>query len=269
MKIFKSRQAFSLLQLIVVMTILIVLAAATFIWIDPLAQVGKTKNQTRVQDVNILAAALSDYANDHGGALPILGKLNQTYKRVLCTSQSGSNLTCDGDSRLCLLVDDNDFYKYINTLPVDPDKSSTADTGYYLKKDSNGLLVVGACTSYNSEIINKTTSIKASCPAYGGGHCWYVYSASNTTCDNICENYAKLKCVEGASYGPDVDSNGDPFCLLNQEILIEITCPGGCTANATGTAPWLAAGNSCAMQKTVVTCSQLSGSGKIPICACE
>jgi len=268
--IVQNNDGFSLAQLIVAMVILLLLATATFIWIDPLTKIGESKNVKRTQDIETLAGAISKYADDHKGVLPILGLVN-SYKRVLCSSQSGSALTCDGTSKNCLKIDDDDFYKYINALPHDPDKSSTADTGYYLQEDTDGFLVVGACDTYDSVVINRKLPITIGCAqysAYGGGRCWYLYSVTNVSCDTVCQTYFNLDCVENAKYGPDVDVNGDAFCQLNADVL-GLACTGTCTKNTTGTPPWFGSGTSCTIQPTVVNCSQLSGSGNIPICACE
>jgi len=257
----QNKQGFSLAQLIVVMTILIILLLATFLWIDPLARIGEAKNSKRIQHVNGLALAMFDYAAKHEGNLPILGSVT-TAKKVLCSTQSGSNLSCAGDSQLCLRIDDDDFYKYISELPFDPDKSSSADTGYYLQKDANNSLVLGSCTSYNSEVITNTPAIKIACGVYGGGHCWYE-GASDITCSAVC-SALNLDCINNAMYGPDKNSGGTALCQLALDL--GKTC-GTCTVAATSTPPWFDGGTACAIPTGAVSCATLSGNK--PICACN
>ena len=259
----QNKQGVSMMQLIITMSILLVLAAATFIWIDPLARIGEAKNKRRTQDVNFLAAAIFDYAGDHNGALPVLGSVT-TNKKVLCSSQGGADLSCDGTNELCLTIDDDDFYKYLGALPFDPDKNSAADTGYYLQKDGNNNLVVGSCDSYDSAVIIKQLGLKVSCSVYGGGYCWYKGASANINCDTVCSALS-LDCVKNVMYGPDKDSGGTAFCRLNQDF--DVTC-STCILTSTSTPPWYS-GTDCTIQIGAVTCGQASGATNYPICVCN
>lgn len=266
-----NKKGFTLPQLIVTMLVLLVMAAFVFIWIDPLARVGEAKNTKRTQDVNVIAAALFNYAKENNGLMPVLGTIT-TDKKVLCATQSGSNLTCDGDSELCLTIDDDDFYKYLVQLPYDPNKSSSDDTGYYLTQDANGILTVGACSPYsssNSATTTKSLVLQDICSnvngpaAFAGGHCWYAAASANIDCDAVCAALS-LECVRNVRYGPDVDSNGDYFCGLNQAV--GGTC-STCTAASTSTPPlW---GTACTAQDGAVVCSTAAGSGNYGICPCQ
>lgn len=275
---FKSR-GFTLVQLLVSMSILLVLAAAVFLWIDPLARIGQAKDVNRTKDVGIIATALNTYAKEHNGMMPVLGKIT-TDKRVLCASGTSgpyndTGVTCAGDTSWCLPIDDADFYKYLVELPYDPDKSSTADTGYYISKDSNNNLIVGACDPYGSEDISKNVGYKDICindgdaGAYAGGHCWYVAASTNITCDAVCAARG-LECVENVIYGPDVDSNGYPLATLSEEF--NATCIPDNEFAATGTPPWGGQSISvdpCTVQLGSTLCGMAAGSGKYGVCPCE
>jgi len=260
-----NNTGFTMPQLIVAMLILLVVAAFVFIWIDPLARVGEVKNSKRTQDVGVIATALFNYAQEHDGLMPVLGTVT-TDKKVLCASQSGSNLTCDGESALCLTIDDNDFYKYLAQLPWDPDKSSSDDTGYYLNEDANGILTVGACSTYNSETITRSVNLKDVCSsgAYGGGYCWHYAASTDVDCDTVCSALS-LDCVRNANYGPDVDSNGDYFCRLNKDL--GAACSTSCTKAATSTPA--VGGSTCTVQTGAVVCSTASGASALGICPCQ
>ena len=261
----KNKQGFTMVELIVVVAVLLVLSAATFSWIDPLARVGEAKNKKRIEDINVVSAALANYAAAHEGVLPVLGSIN-TNKKVLCASQSGSNLSCAGDSQLCLSVDD-DFYKYLGTLPYDPDKTSNTDTGYYLQKDADNNLIVGACATYNSEVITKKPGLKVSCSAYGGGYCWYLGASLNVDCNTICAAN-NLACVKNVMYGPDRNNSGTAFCHLNKDLTSG--CGSSCVAATTSTPPYASSDyTSCAIQTGAVTCNQAPGAAKYAICACD
>lgn len=263
----KNRQlGFTLIQLLVSMTVLLILMAATFLWIDPLDKIGDAQNIKRTQDVNVIAAALFNYAQVHDGMMPVLGEISTSTKKVLCSTQSGTALSCDGDTELCLNIDDSDFYKYLRQLPYDPDKSSAADTGYYLYKNTSNDLIVGACSTHDSEIITKNLEIKDVCSngAYGGGYCWYLAASTNINCDATCAAI-NLTCVRNASYGPDINGSSSPFCRLNKDL--GSTCTTSCTISATGTPPWT--GATCTIQNGSVICGAASGTGKTGICPCQ
>lgn len=256
---------FTLPQLIITLSVVLILAASVVFWLDPLARIGDAKDKRRKNDIAMIADALSDYSKDHKGRLPILGVVN-TYKKVLCASQSGSNLSCDGTSQLCLTVDD-DFYKYLGQLPVDPDKTSTADTGYYLIKDDDGTLEVGACDTYGSDEISLDTRIEVNCARYGGGYCWYKASSYNLDCDAVCAGLG-LNCVDNFRYGADVDSNNDLFCMLNKSFVVN--CQTTCSAAATSTPPRISsAGENCTAQLQSSTCYTPVGASYYALCACE
>ncbi|NTW45160.1 MAG: hypothetical protein HGB14_12205 [Anaerolineaceae bacterium] len=104
-----NRQGFAnLTNLIVTVAIIAVLATAAFVWIDPIARIGEASDKKRAQDIAILKNSLAQYANENKGALPVLGAIT-TAKKVICSTQTGSNLTCDGENQLCLTIDDSDF----------------------------------------------------------------------------------------------------------------------------------------------------------------
>ena len=269
--IYKNLRGFTLVQLIISMTLILVLTTAVFLWIDPLDRIGDAKDKKRIQDVNIFAAALFNYAKEHDGAMPVLGYISPT-KKVLCSSPSGSTLTCDGETDFCLPVDDEDFFKYLRSLPYDPDKSSAADSGYYLKIDSyaDANLIVGSCENHGGTAISKQLNLKSTCPGggFGGGYCWYLAVSTNQSCDATCQALS-LECVKNATYGSDVNSSGAPVCILNENLGSDCS---SCVISATGTPAWGGPPSpavACTVQQGAVICSKASGTGKYGICPCQ
>lgn len=213
----KNGAGFTMVGLIVTVLVILVLSAATFIWLDPLAKIGRAKDERRRHDVGIVAQAISSYVKDHKGALPVLGNVT-TDKKVLCEVQDTNSKSCAGDSQPCIQIVDADFYSdYLGGLPLDPDKTANTDTGYYLQKDTDGQLIVGACTTYGSEAITKKPSVKVNCTAYAGGYCWYEADSDSKDCDTVC-NDNNLVCVDNVVYGPDIDSHEEGFCALNKAL---------------------------------------------------
>ncbi|RJQ33487.1 type II secretion system protein [Candidatus Parcubacteria bacterium] len=267
MKKSQNNQGMSLLGLVIVVLIIAILGTAVFLWVDPAARVGGAKDQKREQDVLSISNAIADYVNDHQGALPVLGSVT-TAKKTLCTVQGGSNITCGADTLPCLRIADEEFYdKYLWQLPIDPNKSANTDTGYYLQKDVNGKLVVGACSTYGSTAVTKITSVKVNCSAYGGGHCWYLGSSTNEDCDNVCADNG-LVCIEKASYGSDVSSGGSGFCALNRALGGESVCGSGCTLTTTDSPGNYDGSSSCIYREYPLDCSQ-KDSNYFNLCPCQ
>ncbi|PWB38369.1 MAG: hypothetical protein C3F02_04320 [Parcubacteria group bacterium] len=141
----RDKKGFTLASLVVTIALVVILSALVFIWIDPIAKVRAAKDAVRQNDVLTINLAMVKYANDHNGSLPLSATLT-TAKKVLCST--AANIDCDGETEACLIISDNDFFQgYLGTLPVDPDLTSTANTGYYMKKDSGGNLQIGSCIS--------------------------------------------------------------------------------------------------------------------------
>lgn len=216
----KSNHGFTLLSLVVTVTIVVILAAAVYVWIDPVARIGAAKNTKRRNDVLGIASALTDYMKDNKGALPLLGGVGTTTKKVLCSTNT--SLTCGSDTDGCLIIDsDTNFTtKYLLELPIDPDKTTQADTGYYLQKSSTtDLLIVGSCDTYGSSTITYSPPIKVSCNGYAAGYCWYITDNTIESCDTFCSNNG-MTCVDNVDYGSDTN------CELNQEF--SNGCDSGC-----------------------------------------
>ena len=252
-----NKKGFSLAQLVVAISVLLILSAGVLLWIDPLVRVGVAKDQKRGQDLAMLKEAFGIYSSKQQGALPILGEITSA-KKVLCSSVA--LLSCGEDEEYCLIVDDSDFFaSYLSALPVDPDKTSSSDSGYYLQKDANDKLVIGACSNYGEEEITETTTIAINCTVYGGGHCWYL-AGSNQTCNSFCQSINK-ECVSWAKYGPDTNT-----CLLNAPFS-EITC-SSCLA-ATGNNPPQRSADylTCYYQNNPIDCNQ-SDPDFFNVCPC-
>lgn len=246
-----------MLELVIVVTMILVLGTAAFIWIDPVERINDAKVAKRRDDLNVLSAAFIAYAQSHKGALPVLGQIT-TAKKVLCATQSGTLLTCDTDTEYCLKIDDQDFFdKNITNLPIDPNKSSTNDTGYYLRKDDSGNIIVGACDTTAGSVAERP-QLRATCDAYGGGYCWYGGTESTASCDTICAAEG-LTCVS-------VTQSADALCLLGEAGSASYSC-SSCSAGTSGDAPsWLSA-NTCKYQVGALDCADTNTAN--PVCPCE
>ena len=256
---YSNNHGFTLVSMVVTATIIVILAAAVYAWVDPVARIGTAKDQKRRNDVLILASSLSDYVQDNNGALPVLGSVVTSTKKVLCSSYS--SLTCDGDTTGCLQINDSDFTnKYLAELPVDPDKTADTDTGYYLQKSSTtDFLMVGACSTYGSDTITHTTRSNISCAAFAGGACWYYANALNKDCDTVCSDNG-LICKKGVTYGLDAD------CALNLSFFDD--CSTGCFETHILPPVNVEASAICVYTGDIVICDA-TGASYHSICPCE
>lgn len=149
------QQGISMPGMIISIAVVLILSASIWAAVDPVTRINAAKDKRREQDVLMIAKALKDYVRNNEGQLPITGDIVGS-KKVICGASA--TLTCAGDEKTCLTIDETTgfFDSYLPTLPVDPDKSSTADTGYYLTGDSDSNLIIGSCDYENTEITFNT-----------------------------------------------------------------------------------------------------------------
>lgn len=152
---------FTLVEIIIAIAIVALVAVAVVIAMDPAKRIGDSQDSRRWADLVSVSKAVELYTADYG-RLPSnfsTTTVGVGSKVVLCSSSA--TLTCDGQSRGCLVVNDTDFLGvYLPDLPIDPSKSADSDTGYYVTRASNGALSFGACDDYLSdgmELISKVT----------------------------------------------------------------------------------------------------------------
>ncbi|RJQ33699.1 hypothetical protein C4566_03020 [Candidatus Parcubacteria bacterium] len=203
-----SSKGFSIFTLIIGIGVVAILAVGIFVFLNPSKRLGQSYNARRWTDINALAKAIELYSLDNQ-ALPAdfsTGTLSVAEKFVLCSSEGA--LECDGETLGCLVVNDTDFLgQYLETLPVDPLKSDTSDTGYYISRQGDNMLVIGACDSYNNESIS------------------LVAKAALPTLVAICG--------DGDVEGAEVCDDGDTFtegCLNGLLESAGTYCNANCTA---------------------------------------
>lgn len=246
-----------MLELVIIVSIILVIGTAVTIWVDPVEKIGWAKDNRRFQDVMTLSNAFTDYADKHHGALPILGEVSTT-PRVICNTQSGVALDCGGSIEYCLKIDDDSFFtKNITSLPLDPDKTSDSDTGYYIKKDANDFIVIGSC-NYNEAVVNHLLTIRATCDAYGGGYCWYSSSDSNN---------CNTKCATNGLVCASLSEAADALCLISDSLNSTYSC-STCAAGASSEPPSWNASNACTYQVGVLDCA-VGTSGTYSVCPCK
>ncbi len=152
-----KNKGFTLLELIIVVTIIALLAAATFVAIDPAKRIGNAQNATRWSDTTAILNAIMTYVVDNSGTWP--GNVDQDGTFQIGTGAACNDCTASSTvAAACKDIDNNLVDTYLATMPQDPSSSTGFlygdGTGYYFMRSSSGRVQVGACTTYNSEIIN-------------------------------------------------------------------------------------------------------------------
>lgn len=151
---------FTLIELIIVIAIIALLAAATFVAVNPAKRIGDANNAQRWSDIVAIADAYVTYLADNSGTNPtttpaptsgttyiIASTTGGTTFDVCDDSSSGNATTTTAVIDLSALITNG----YIGDIPSDPEYASTDDyqTGYYFYTDGS-TYKVGACDSYNS-----------------------------------------------------------------------------------------------------------------------
>lgn len=160
-----KEKGFNLIQIIVATSIVLIIGVVVIFGDNVLADRGRARDARRWQDITAIAKAIELY-NLENQSIPddfSLSNLGTGDKFVLCSS--AGSLTCDGQTESCVVVDNTGFLgKYLPNLPIDPEKSDTTDTGYYITRTSSNMLTIGSCESYGGDAIEFVA--KASLPTY-------------------------------------------------------------------------------------------------------
>ncbi|MBT4850311.1 prepilin-type N-terminal cleavage/methylation domain-containing protein [Candidatus Parcubacteria bacterium] len=155
-----QNKGFTLVELIIVVAIIALLAAATFVAINPAKRLGEANDAQRWSDVTAIADAWVTYLAENSGTDAttsvgcITGNINCMIGTYTGTASSTANAdaacasTTNGTIWLDPLVDGG----YIGSIPFDPKSSggTGTTTGYYFHKDANGVVAVGSCDKYQT-----------------------------------------------------------------------------------------------------------------------
>lgn len=93
-------------------------------------------------DVNSILTAIHQYIVDNDGALPTGLTAGQAATEI------GTCVTCDNLSTV--------LAPYLESMPLDPEGGTAANTGYDVEVNANNMVTVSAPDAENSEIIQVT-----------------------------------------------------------------------------------------------------------------
>lgn len=143
----KNRKGFTLIELIIVIAIIAVLAAAIFVAIDPARRLHESRNARRSSDVATILEAVKTFQADNNGTHYVeIDDLIAGNYYTIGTCNAGGNTGCGAHGTGAVCVDLSDIgTNYLADVPMDPSTGSASKTDYFLMKDENGAVTVGAC----------------------------------------------------------------------------------------------------------------------------
>ncbi len=142
----KKRSGFTLLEILLVVAAISILAGIVIIAINPTKQLGDTRNAQRRVDVNTILNAVYQYSLDAQALPAAITALSTEICRTAAVS-------CASLIDLSVLTASQ---KYIVSLPVDPQTTSTNGTAYFISKSANGRVTVEAPSAEQGATISIT-----------------------------------------------------------------------------------------------------------------
>ena len=151
--ILKKIRGFTLLEILLVIAIIAILAAIVIVAINPSKQLADSRNAQRESDVNTILNGVYQYSVDNNGSIPTIptGTCALVAANQICKSTPTG--TCSTGVDLTTLTTNQ---KYVTSLPIDPNVSSTDGTGYYISKSANGRITVCAPSAEQSKTVSVT-----------------------------------------------------------------------------------------------------------------
>ena len=159
----KAISGFTLIELLIVIAIIAILAGVVFVSLNPLKRFQDARNASRWTDTTAILSAIKVDQVDNGGSY--FTALNAAPPTIYparnymigtavtgCSQSAGVPLaSCPSGATTtdsCINLQELSDQGYLAKIPVSPNGTGTWDatlSGYYLSKNANGSVTVGAC----------------------------------------------------------------------------------------------------------------------------
>lgn len=209
-KIFRQK-GFTLIELIIVIAVIALLAAAVFVAVDPARRIGEGRNAVRASDAANIKKAIEFYVGEYKTLPPAFANLtdNTNYLIAAAGDTSGTSVFCalPGNlNKVDITQGASEFFNFLPTIPVDPSQEPAYPngSGYYFKKQGNKILEVNACNTYSNVPVCGNGVVEGTevCDAGGNnrpvidpifGYCptlFFCLDANNSVCSdaNSCKD---------------------------------------------------------------------------------
>ncbi|HBR80962.1 MAG: hypothetical protein UX09_C0009G0012 [Candidatus Uhrbacteria bacterium GW2011_GWE2_45_35] len=143
-----NAKGFTLIELLIVIAIIAVLAAVVIVALNPAQRFADARDARRQSDIENIAGALKTYQVDNAGAYPAtVSGLVADSGYTIGTDVAACDAGCTAQVTLAACVDLTALVTdgYLGTVPMDPSSGTAAKTDFYLIRNTNGTVTVGAC----------------------------------------------------------------------------------------------------------------------------
>ena len=134
---------FTLIEILVTLSIIGVLATLLVVAINPSRQFAKARDTERESDLILILSSVLQYSAEHSGALPDTDGNPDTSNFPTTATCIGTDVSC---FNLASAGDDGEQIVpvYLAQMPKDPKTGTDGNTGYTIFVDSNGRLTASA-----------------------------------------------------------------------------------------------------------------------------
>ena len=156
------KKAFTLIELLLVVTVISILAVSVFVALDPSKRLKDTKDARRATDADTILSAIHQAIVDNKGSLP--SAITSPMAITMLGTGAACNVTpgtyCGSVPAGCInpMMGTINLSTYLKSMPIDPNGATGSPaydgskTGYAVTVDANGIVTVTACNSENSAI---------------------------------------------------------------------------------------------------------------------
>lgn len=148
-------KGFTLIELLIVIAIIVVLAAAVFVALNPAKRFADARDSRRSSDVTNIVAAVKTSQVDNGGSyIAAVSGMTADAAYMIGTAAAGCDTGCTALATNAACVDLTGLQTagYLGSVPMDPSAGTAAKTDYYLIRNTSGTLTAGVCDPENAAI---------------------------------------------------------------------------------------------------------------------
>ena len=145
-----NKKGFTLIELIIVIAVISILAAAIVVAVDPARRLHETRNARRWIDVSTIQDAIKKHQSDNeGDFLPEIEALSGGPLYIIGTSTGSCAVTCGDTTADSSCVDLSDIgANYLAISPLDPQDGTEEMTMYAIQRyKGNRTLTIHACNA--------------------------------------------------------------------------------------------------------------------------